>query len=142
MRTFRIEAASLRAEGPVPDLTLRELVAPIVRDLLAESRDVPLMVSQRNSEAVLGIPSRTHLENCRRADFLPRVIRLGKLRLVDAEEYRSWLRAQAGVLREPTVDADGASQVLREIGLFSCAKATVDRAPTAMTADRRRPTVR
>lgn len=137
-------AGSLRAEGPVPDLTLRELVAPIVRDLLAESRDVPLMVSQRNSEAVLGIPSRTHLENCRRADFLPRVIRLGKLRLVDAEEYRTWLRAQAGVLREPTVDADadGASQVLREIGLFSGAKGTEDRAPTAMTADRRRPRVR
>ena len=124
------------------DMSIGELLEPIVRRVVAEVTPSSLMVSQRNSEAVLGIPSRTHLENCRRADFVPRVIRLGKLRLVDAEEYRSWLRAQAGVVREPTVDADGASQVLREIGLFSSAKGTVDRAPTAMTADRRRPTVR
>lgn len=124
------------------DMSIGELLEPIVRRVVAEVTPTSLMVSQRNSEAVLGIPSRTHLENCRRADFVPRVIRLGKLRLVDAEEYRSWLRTQAGVLREPTVDADGASQVLREIGLFSGAKGTVDRAPTAMTADRRRPRVR
>lgn len=125
------------------DMSIGELLEPIVRRVVAEVVPASLMVSQRNSEAVLGIPSRIHLENCRRVDFIPRVIRLGKLRLVDVEEYRAWLRAQATAVQQTGVeiDADGAAQVLREVGLLPRAKATVDRAPRAMTAVLRRPRV-
>lgn len=133
------------AQGrPMTDMSIGELLEPIVRRVVAEVVPASLMVSQRNSEAVLGIPSRIHLENCRRADFIPRVIRLGKLRLVDAEEYRSWLRAQAVVVRPSDADAnaDGPSQVLREIGLFSSANAAKHTSRPPMTADRRRTTVR
>lgn len=78
------------------------------------------MVSQLNAESVLGISRRTHLENCRRTDFTPRVIRAGKLRLVDADEYRAWLRGQHAVVPdglEHADDEDDATAVLAELGL-------------------------
>lgn len=100
------------------DPTLRELVAPIVREVLAEVRSDTLMVSQLNAEAVLGIPRRIHLENCRRPDFTPRVIRAGKLRLVDAHEYRAWLRSlERSSVTTPDELEDEASAVLAELGL-------------------------
>lgn len=100
--------------------TIRDLVAPIVREILAESKNDALLISQINVEAVLGIPRRIHLENCRRPDFTPRVIRVGKLRMVDAIEYRTWLRSLDRV-RDPVSRAsaseDDASAVLAELGL-------------------------
>lgn len=102
------------------DPTLRELIAPIVHELVDEARGDVLLVSQVNVEAVLGIPRRTHLEFCRRRDFTPRVIRAGKLRLVDADEYRAWLRRQHAFVAdcpEPFDDADDATAVLAELGL-------------------------
>lgn len=125
------------------DLTLRDVIAPIVRDLLALEQSEVLMISQRNCEAVLGIPPRTHLENCRRPDFTPKVTRLGKLRLVDAVEYRLWLRGRCDAVAASRIEKseDGAAQVLAEIGLFSSVKGAVDRAPSGLTADRKRPKV-
>lgn len=110
------------------DPTLREVLTPIVRALLVESGPRASMISQRNSEAALGLPSRVHLENCRRRDFTPRVLKLGKLRLVDANEYRAWLNA---VERRPSVVLaedleDGASRILAELGLREVSKEPVD----------------
>lgn len=133
------ERASHRsAQGPrtrSSDLTIRDLIEPIVREIVNESRLASLMISQRNVEEVLGISARMHLEYCRRADFTPRVVRAGKLRLVDASEYRAWLLAQDCAdmpHREPACD-DGASHVLAELGLR-------ERAPTEKKSDRRRGT--
>lgn len=102
------------------DLTFREALAPIVRDLVAELRSAPLVISQINSEMMMGISARTHLETCRRPDFAPRVTKLGKLRLVDAAEYRAWLSAMDSSSRNETsatTDAvDPADQILREFG--------------------------
>lgn len=101
------------------DPTLREVLSPIVRAIVAETKSDVLMISQLNVESILGISKRVHLENCRRADFTPRVVRAGKLRLVDATEYRTWLRALDA--REVDLgafnDGDGASGVLAELGL-------------------------
>ncbi len=100
--------------------TLRDVLAPIVRDLLGEARPTePLMISQLNAEPVFGISSRMHLEYCRRKDFTPRVVRAGKLRLVDASEYRAWLRATSQVdpARAPVDPDDGAGVVLAELGM-------------------------
>lgn len=121
-----------------PNPTLRDLLAPIVRGLVAEERHGPLMVSQRNCESALGLPSRIHLENCRRSDFTPRVLKIGKLRLVDASEYRAWLSA---VDRRTSVDLvedvdDGASRVLAELGLRELSKPGKDTSVTVRTKDR------
>jgi hypothetical protein len=128
----------------VADLTLRDVIAPIVRDLLAVERSEVLMISQRNCEAVLGIPPRTHLENCRRTDFTPKVTRLGKLRLVDAVEYRLWLRGRCDAVAASRLEKreDGAAELLAEIGLFSSVKGAVDRGRPGLTADRAGPKVR
>lgn len=105
------------------DPTLRELIAPLVQELVNEARSEVMLVSQVNVETVLGIPRRTHLEFCRRPDFTPRVIRVGKLRLVDADEYRAWLRVQRGVAPDGLDHPDGAdgtddaAAVLAELGL-------------------------
>lgn len=101
------------------DLTLRELIEPLVREIVSELKADSQMISQRNVERALGISARMHLEYCRRADFTPRVVRAGKLRLVDAAEYRAWLLAQGGAEspdRHPVFE-DGASNVLAELGL-------------------------
>lgn len=102
---------------PVGEPTLRDLILPIVRDVIAEqtSTSVPLMISQRNSESALGIPSRLHLEYCRRPDFTPKVTKHGQLRLVDAVEYRTWLRHVTRIA--PSNDLTGAEAVLAELGL-------------------------
>lgn len=74
--------------------------------------------SQHNAEQLLGVPRRTFLELLRRPDA-PRVIRHGKLRLVEREAMLAFLR----VLREraPASAAnaeqlDGPDGVLAEIG--------------------------
>lgn len=99
--------------------TLRDVIAPIVRAIVAESKSDVIMVSQRNVESILGITARMHLEYCRRPDFTPKVVRAGKLRLVDAADYRLWLRSM-DLRQQETSDAesaDGASDVLAELGL-------------------------
>ena len=89
------------------DPTLRDVITPIVRELVAERGAEPMLVSQRNVEAVLGISARMHLEFCRREDFSPRVLRVGKLRLVDAREYRVWLRTLDERASQRNPDPDG-----------------------------------
>lgn len=100
------------------DVTLREIIAPIVRELLIERGAETLMVSQLNSETTLGISARMHMEYCRRVDFAPRVLRIGRLRMVDARAYVAWLREldERGDVRagEPIDDADA---VLAELGI-------------------------
>src|SRR3712207_6406867 len=55
----------------------------------------PEMLSQRNVEAVTGILARVYLEEIRSPAFPLAVLKLGKLRLVDREEFVSYLRSRA-----------------------------------------------
>ena len=106
------------------NLTVREIVEPIVREIVAETTARPLFVTQLNCLAVLGISRRAHLENCRHPDFTPRVIKQGKLRMVDAAAYRSWLelRSDSSAHLEPAQSVDAADQLLHELGFHMTTK--------------------
>jgi len=55
----------------------------------------PELLSQRNVEAVTGIPARVYLEEIRAPGFPLAVIKLGKLRLVERASFVAWLRERA-----------------------------------------------
>lgn len=55
----------------------------------------PAMLSQRNVEAVTGIPARVYLEAIRGSGFPLPVAKLGKLRLVERTVFLSYLRTLA-----------------------------------------------
>lgn len=55
----------------------------------------PDMISQRNVEAVTGIPARVYLEAIRSPGFPLPVARLGKLRLVERAAFLEYLRGLA-----------------------------------------------
>lgn len=94
----------------------------------------PEMLSQRNVEAVTGIPARVYLDAIRSSGFPLPVARLGKLRLVDRTAFLSYLRTLAErpalpaltpVPTEPVVarprplsgrERDGVDVVLGELG--------------------------
>jgi len=82
----------------------------------------PELLSQRNVEAVTGIPARVYLEEIRAPGFPLTVIKLGKLRLVERASFVAWLREQPD-RAPPSVPAndveaerDGAADVLAELG--------------------------
>ncbi|WP_437953396.1 hypothetical protein WME98_24000 [Sorangium sp. So ce296] len=72
----------------------------------------PEMLSQKNVEAVTGIPARVFLDTLRAPGFRLPVTKLGKLRLVEREAFVAYLRALAG---EPasrrTAEADERTRV-------------------------------
>lgn len=121
--------------------TLRDLIEPIVRSIVEESRSGTLLVSQLNCEALLGISRRTHLELCRSPDFAPLVVRSGKLRLVDAAEYRTWLRAVDARRTARSHVVDGASDVLAELGIAERPGQSKASRPRGATNDPARPKV-
>ncbi len=94
----------------------------------------PEMLSQRNVEAVTGIPARVYLEAIRSSGFPLPVVKLGKLRLIDRTAFLSYLRTLAerpvlpalpAAATEPVVsrprplsgrERDGVDVVLGELG--------------------------
>jgi hypothetical protein len=82
------------------------IIAGVKRALKKRSPVVvaPLLVSQLNCEPLCGIDARRFLELLPRLDIS--VAMVGKLRLVDAEEFRACLAAQSA----PSVPADLARQ--------------------------------
>jgi hypothetical protein len=68
----------------------------------------PEMISQLNVEHVLGIPSRIYLELLRERGCPIAVTCVGKLRLVDRNEFRSWLSARGKVKRATTTTENNA----------------------------------
>lgn len=75
----------------------------------------PETLSQRNVEAVTGIPARNYLEAIRAPDFPLEVSRLGKLRIVDRASFVTWLRTPRNLppldVAAPANDASGARNV-------------------------------
>lgn len=93
----------------------------------------PDTLSQRNVEAVTGIPARIYLEAVRRPGFPLRVSRLGKLRIVNRVAFVAWIEgtgrsvptkndaattiAAPSTDSEPLEDAEPASAILTAVGL-------------------------
>lgn len=68
----------------------------------------PTHLSQRTSEAVLGIPRRAYLESL--ASYPGEVIRLGRLRIVDRVSYLRWLAGRAvGAVDDDAADLAAAA---------------------------------
>lgn len=70
-------------------------VLEIPWDALTITAPPPDMISQRNVEAVTGIPARVYLEAIRSPAFPLPVARLGKLRLVERAAFLEYLRGLA-----------------------------------------------
>ncbi|KYF72504.1 hypothetical protein BE15_09415 [Sorangium cellulosum] len=92
----------------------------------------PEMLSQKNVEAVTGIPARVFLDTTRAPGFALPVTKLGKLRLVQREAFVAYLRmlASAPELRRDA-EADERTRVdavLAAAGLESVPRARTGRA--------------
>jgi hypothetical protein len=70
----------------------------------------PELVSQLNVEAATGIGARVYLDTIRVPGFPVKVVKFGKLRIVDRAEFVAWVRKR-GEESDSGVDA-----VLREVG--------------------------
>ncbi len=76
----------------------------------------PDLVSQKTSEAVLGIPRRAFLESLPSyAAAGNEVAKLGRLRLVKREAYVAWLRAQPNAVE--AAGEDGVQALAAKLGL-------------------------
>ena len=126
--------------APLPPKRLPAVVAAslsttlhIPTEALTITASPPDMLSQRNVEAVTGIPARVYLQEIRTPGFPLPVVKLGKLRLVERAAFLSYLRSLANgdvhggpsptlarcAEHEPDDEAadDGAVGVLSELGL-------------------------
>jgi hypothetical protein len=112
-------------------------------DALTITAAPPEMISQRNVEAVTGIPARVYLEEIRSPSFPVPVIKLGKLRLVKRAAFVAYLESLAsgpGLARarvEERVDDATVAGVLSEVG-FAPLPPNVS-APQLPASDGRRP---
>ncbi|WP_437945296.1 hypothetical protein WME98_30680 [Sorangium sp. So ce296] len=103
----------------------------------------PEMLSQKNVEAVTGVPARVFLDTIRAPGFPLPVTKLGKLRLVQREAFVAYLQALASE-REVRRDAEAdertrVAAVLAAAGLESVPRARTDRAgPHGESASRGR----
>ncbi|WP_437962691.1 hypothetical protein WME76_46535 (plasmid) [Sorangium sp. So ce119] len=105
----------------------------------------PEMLSQKNVEAVTGVPARVFLDTIRAPGFPLLITKLGKLRLVPREAFVAYLRALAS---EPTshrtTEADERTRVaavLASAGLepVPCPRTDQASAPPARTSRARLP---
>ncbi len=96
----------------------------------------PDMLSQKNVEAVTGIPARVYLEEIRSPRFPLPVVKLGKLRLVNRVAFLGYLESLASrpglVPRHADDEAsedEGFDALLAEVGLKRRAPSGSPRAP-------------
>ncbi|UQA59983.1 hypothetical protein [Polyangium aurulentum] len=82
--------------GPEPAATVTATLA-IPRDAIRVIAPPPDTISQRNVEAVTGIPARVFLEAVRAPSFPLPVARLGKLRIVKRSTFVTWLERGASI---------------------------------------------
>lgn len=107
-----------QARSPAKLMAMLELPA----DAITITAAPPEMISQRNVEAVTGIPARVYLEEIRSASFPLPVVKLGKLRLVKRVAFVAYLESLAsgpGLARarpDDVAEADAVAGVLAEVG--------------------------
>jgi hypothetical protein len=100
MRVVERTFPDVPARGPCPPRGLAQpatatatLAIPL--DGLTLTAPQPEMLSRKNVESVTGIPARVFLDTIRGPGFPLPVTRLGKLRLVQREEFVAYLQALA-----------------------------------------------
>jgi hypothetical protein len=84
----------MSTNGPEPATTITATLA-IPPNALRVMAPPPDTISQRNVEAVTGIPARVYLEAIRSPGFPVPVARLGKLRIVTRSAFVAWLQKGA-----------------------------------------------
>lgn len=89
---------------------------PIPRSALVVVAPPPEMLSQRNVEAVAGIPAETYLRALRRPDNPVRVIADGRLRLVDRVAFLAWYKSGPAPTAPRQQPRDEVEAVLLEFG--------------------------
>ena len=113
MKAIDIRQGHVTATIEIPAESLMVIAAP------------PQMLSQRNVEAVLGIPARVFLQEIRAAGFPMPVMKLGKLRLVERAAFVAHLQSLASgpaptpSLERPSAgaEASGIAAIIAEVGL-------------------------
>ncbi|HEY4116279.1 MAG TPA: hypothetical protein VGM56_00435 [Byssovorax sp.] len=110
------DAIAPHRSAPPADTVM--LAVPVPRSALTMTAALPELLSQRNVEAALGIPSRIYLELLRNSALPFEVTRVGKLRIVDRASFVLWLRrrTEAAEVSVPD-DVDGAAELAMELGL-------------------------
>ncbi|XXT17006.1 hypothetical protein WME94_42920 [Sorangium sp. So ce429] len=154
MRAIDRESLETPADGwSSPKVTDRPATATatatatltIPLDGLTITAPQPEMLSQKNVEAVTGIPARVFLDAIRAPGFPLLITKLGKLRLVQREAFIAYLRSLAS---EPasrrTTEADERTRVtavLASAGLepVPCPRTDRASAPPARTSRARLP---
>jgi hypothetical protein len=81
----------MSTNGPEPATTITATLT-IPPNALRVMAPPPDTISQRNVEAVTGIPARVYLEAIRSPGFPVPVTRLGKLRIVTRSAFVAWLQ--------------------------------------------------
>lgn len=115
-----------------PTTTITATLA-IPRDVIRVVAPPPETLSQRNVEAVTGIPARVFLEAVRAPSFPLPVTRLGKLRIVGRAAFVAWLQEgakghavtqhDAAPVDEPEELPEEAGDILAAVGLRARAPA-------------------
>ena len=124
---------------PQPTTATATLAIPL--EGLTLTAPQPEMLSQKNVEAVTGIPARVFLDTIRAPGFPLPVTKLGKLRLVEREAFVAYLRALAGEpISRRTAEADERTRVaavLATAGLEPVASTRTGRASVPPEGARR-----
>ncbi|WP_282425225.1 hypothetical protein [Polyangium sp. 15x6] len=115
--------ATITATLTLPPTALRLMAPP------------PETISQRNVEAVTGIPARAFLEVVRAPEFPLPVTRLGKLRIVSRSAFVAWIERGAfrasPVVEVPPADelgGESAGEILEAVGLTAATRRAAGRA--------------
>ena len=131
-----------RVTLPGTQTTAMALTVAIPTEALTVVAPPPAMVSQRNVEAVVGVPAKAYLELLRRPGCPLVPVRVGGLRFVDREAFLAWLRALPAQPKPTTAVANDVAPPTEADDLADFAAATgmvVDRKPApAQTRGRRK----
>jgi len=89
--------------APAKGCVMATLAIP--KDAICVVAPPPETISQRNVEAVTGVPSKAYLAAIRGHGFPLRVTRLGKLRIVNRAAFVAWL--EGGAFGAAAAKSDG-----------------------------------
>lgn len=102
------------------EASIRELVRQAVEDYAAKLRLLPITVHQNTVEGVIGISSRSYLEELRKPGFPLDVIRQGKLRIVNTDAFMDYLRQKSkrvAKVEAPKRERDESDAMLEDLGI-------------------------
>lgn len=98
---------------------MREAIAEIVREVMREHDPYEggRKVSQKTVLSARGIAPRVFLEHARTDDLAPKVLRVGKLRIVALDAYDAFLASLGERALAPKTGNDDADDLLASLGM-------------------------